>query len=243
MSARHDTWMPMYWGDYARDTGHLNNVEHGAYLMLIKHYWCTAKPLSDDDNELWRIACCDSKKEWIKIKRKVLKLFVSDDGTLRHKRIDVEICKTSAISTTKAEAGRKGAEKRWQKNGTPIASAIDVPLLKNAPLPLPLPKKDSVLRTAADAAPDARDILWSQGLPIIRSLIGQSDSQSRSFLGKLVKVSRDNCAETLRVVLEAQSLRPMDPQAWLLKAVVPSGERDLLDRPANAFGSTVGNGL
>lgn len=228
MSGRHDTWMPMYWGDYARDTGNLNNVSHGAYLMLIKHYWCTAKPLSDDDDELWRIACCDSKKEWLKIKRKIIRLFVAEDGILRHKRIDIEIEKTVNLSTTKASAGKKGAEKRWQKNGTPMADAIKVPSESDAHLHLPLPKKeDSDLRSAADAAPDARDILWRQGLPIVRSLIGQSENQARGFLGKMLKTSRDDCARTLSLILEAQKLRPADPAAWLLKSSIPLAERDL----------------
>lgn len=121
MSARPDTWMPMYWGDYARDTGHLSAAGHGAYLMLIKHYWCSGVPLADDDDELWRVACCDSKKDWQKLKPKIVRLFVKDGGLLRHKRIDKELSVAFARTEAKAEAGRKGAEKRWQKDGTPMA--------------------------------------------------------------------------------------------------------------------------
>lgn len=68
MGARPDSFMPMFWGDYARDTGHLNNSGHGAYLMLIKHYWASAAPLPDDDTQLWRIACCDSIAAWRKLR-------------------------------------------------------------------------------------------------------------------------------------------------------------------------------
>jgi len=45
-------WMPMYWGDYLRDTGHLTTTEHGA---KIGHYWVTGKPLPDDDKRLANI--------------------------------------------------------------------------------------------------------------------------------------------------------------------------------------------
>src|SRR3979411_1763254 len=59
-AARPDTWMPLYWGDYAKATAHLSAAQHGAYLMLLKHYWSIGGPLPDDDGALWRIACADS---------------------------------------------------------------------------------------------------------------------------------------------------------------------------------------
>lgn len=90
-TARPDTWMPIFWGDYARDTGHLNNAGHGAYLMLIKHYWSTGKPLPDNDDLLWRIACCDSKKDWFKIRPLIVSFFIVAEGAWSHKRVAEEL--------------------------------------------------------------------------------------------------------------------------------------------------------
>ena len=168
MSARPDSWMPIYWGDYSRDTGHLNAAGHGAYLMLIKHYWCGGAPLADDDDELWRIACCDSKKEWLKLRSRILRFFTISDGFLRHKRIDHELEKASTLGAARAERAQKGAQKRWKNHpsSTPEAtyekclddaSSMQEALLKQCPLqPQPHSSVGSDEPTAAPPVPAAQ---------------------------------------------------------------------------------------
>lgn len=157
-SAKPSAWMPIYWGDYMRDTGHLDAAGHGAYLMLIKHYWCTGGPISSDDNALCRIACCDSIKEWLKLKPKILPLFVVEGVTLRHKRIDKELGNAVLITEQRVLAGKASAVARKRQrdvNGRSIL--VDVPLEQNArpsPSPSPLdsgvpPESKSSLRSVA----------------------------------------------------------------------------------------------
>ena len=129
--ARPDTWMPMYWGDYARDTGHLSNAQHGSYLLLIKHYWCAGGPLPDDDNQLWRIACCSGKSQWTRLRPTLKKFFVVADGFWRHKRIDQELSEARQRTETRRKAGKKGAaisgSLHGNANGGAHGNAIDLP--------------------------------------------------------------------------------------------------------------------
>jgi uncharacterized protein YdaU (DUF1376 family) len=118
MSDRHsDPYMPIYWGAYARDTGHLDAAGHGAYLMLIKHYWCTGEPLPDDDRVLRRIACCDTMGRWRKLRPVIAKFFVVADGVWRHRRVEAELQKPRGTNAQKSVAGRAGAAVRWGNNG------------------------------------------------------------------------------------------------------------------------------
>jgi len=128
-AARPDTWMPMYWGDYAKDTGHLGAAQHGAYLLLIKHYWVTGQPLPDDDAQLWRIACADSVGHWRKLKPIVMAFFRLEDGAWHHGRIDAELDKAGAFIDQRAAAGRASAEARKrQRQGNTRSTPVDVSL-------------------------------------------------------------------------------------------------------------------
>ena len=128
-AARPDTWMPLYWGDYAKDTAHLSAAQHGAYLMLIKHYWVTGKPLVDDDAVLWRIACADSKNHWKKMRSVVVSFFVQQNGKLGHSRIDEELEKAAKFLEKQAENGKKGGRpaKPVETGGKPTANPTAKP--------------------------------------------------------------------------------------------------------------------
>lgn len=128
-AARPDTWMPLYWGDYIKATRHLTAAEHGAYLLLIGHYWVTGEPLPNDDQRLSRIAGMTAK-EWAKHSPVIKKFFSVDLSTWRHKRVEEELAKSKQITQAKAEAGRKGSQTRWQTKSKGIAEPLAKPSQK-----------------------------------------------------------------------------------------------------------------
>jgi uncharacterized protein YdaU (DUF1376 family) len=96
-------WMPLYVGDYLGDTGHLTTVQHGAYLLLMMHYWRKGE-LPDDDRQLCKIAKLPLKT-WCEY-RPTLQDFFHDGW--KHKRIDAELERMMRVSAKRAIAGHKG---------------------------------------------------------------------------------------------------------------------------------------
>jgi uncharacterized protein YdaU (DUF1376 family) len=95
--------MPLYVGDYLGDTGHLTTAQHGAYLLLMMHYWRKGE-LPDDDRQLSKITKLPLKT-WCDY-RPILQDFFYDGW--RHKRIDAELERMLRLSEKRAIAGQKG---------------------------------------------------------------------------------------------------------------------------------------
>jgi uncharacterized protein YdaU (DUF1376 family) len=95
--------MPLYVGDYLGDTGHLTTMQHGAYLLLMMHYWRKGE-LPDDDRQLSKIAKLPLRT-WCEYRATLQDFFY--DGW-KHKRIDAELEKMMRVSAKRAIAGQKG---------------------------------------------------------------------------------------------------------------------------------------
>jgi uncharacterized protein YdaU (DUF1376 family) len=121
--------MPLYVADYLADTGHLSTVEHGAYLLLIMHYWQYGG-LPNDTRKLARI-CRLSHAEWLAVRETLADFF---DAEWRHGRIDHELSRAIEIMRKRSAAGKAGASARYGKR---ITSAMANAVQTHAPLPLP----------------------------------------------------------------------------------------------------------
>jgi uncharacterized protein YdaU (DUF1376 family) len=111
-------WMPLYVGDYLGDTGHLTTAQHGAYLLLMMHYWRKGE-LPDDNSQLAKITKLPLKT-WCDY-RAVLQQFFHDGW--KHKRIDAELARMMRVSEKRAMAGQKGG----------LGSALSRMKLENVP--------------------------------------------------------------------------------------------------------------
>lgn len=176
-------WMPLYVADYLKDTGHLTTAEHGAYLLLIMHYWANGS-LPPDDRKLARIARM-TDREW-KTSRDTLAEFF--DASWRHERIEKEL----AEAAEKSESARTSAAKRWEKKrnadvmrthkqpqcssqsqsqSQPTAASDEAAA---ATAPPPLAENDLREKCIAAAGQD-----FPRGFGLIRDLAGDDDPETR----------------------------------------------------------------
>lgn len=96
-------WMPLYIGDYYRDTRHLTTLQHGAYILLIMEYWVKGElPKSPQD---LRKICNLSYHQWRTNSLAIASFFTPD---WRHARIERELQKAKEISLKRAVYGAKG---------------------------------------------------------------------------------------------------------------------------------------
>lgn len=100
-------WLPLYVADYLGDTMHLTTLQHGAYMLLLMHYWRSG-PLPSDPIQLAAIARL-GMKAWQQIWPILQPFFTSNgDGTLHQKRMDWELRRWAEISDKRSQAGKMG---------------------------------------------------------------------------------------------------------------------------------------
>jgi len=111
-----DIWMPIFIGDYLSATTELNAAEHGAYLLLLMHYWQKDGQIGSDIDRLARV--CRSDPETCSF---ILGSYFSlIDGNYKNKRADIEIENAKKRRFAAAENGKKGGRppKITQKKAT-----------------------------------------------------------------------------------------------------------------------------
>ena len=105
-------WYPKYPDDYARKTAHLSFAEHGAYGLLMDHYYRTGSPLPNDHDALFRICRGRGEAERRALHRVVNTFFDIDGDVLRLPRADEEIARAQDIHEKRVKGGKCSAHAR-----------------------------------------------------------------------------------------------------------------------------------
>ena len=173
-----DVWMPLYIGDYLRDTAHLSASEHGAYLLLIMECWSKGGSVTDSDRALWRVVRADSLEHWqTEIRPALEPFFQVGDGVWQHKRVSEELAtarnqkekqRQRTAAARKAREEKRGATEPVTESNT--TSVTDTGTKSPSPSPSPIdsfgdakppepeppakPKRGSRLPTGFTVPPD-----------------------------------------------------------------------------------------
>lgn len=114
MREKAEIFMPLYLGDYDRDTSDLSFEEHGFYLAILRALWARGGSLPIDQGRLSRILRTDVatlQRLW----PSVLHFLVIDGDTFTQGRLLRELEKALGRVRAAAENGRIGGEARAKR--------------------------------------------------------------------------------------------------------------------------------
>jgi len=217
-------FMPLYTGDYLRDTQHLSCSEHGIYFKLLMYCWDQRGPAPVDERKLCGIVNARSSDE-IEALRRVLTDFFTrmEDGWYNH-RMDREVQRAAALSERLSTAGAKGGRKRKSLDRQGIEAKAKPELSNGQAKAKPLPHTITTT-TITTTTPKTKEkdqeaasgatTIWTFGIEVLTSNSKISESSARSFIAMQRRKWDD---ETIMEALQA-SLGKEDPKAYLVKVL------------------------
>lgn len=127
METKNNPWMPLYIGDYLKDTASLTQAEHGAYIRLIMLYWNNSGPIPDDMTKIYRATGAISPEEQANARSILQAFFKHQDGEYHHKRIDAEIARSIDGAAKRKAKAFKASKARWDAPSIPTSNAPSIP--------------------------------------------------------------------------------------------------------------------
>ena len=186
------THIPFYPSDWLAGTRGMMADEPGVYITLIARMYEMAGPIERDDERLYRVCGCNSKRHFAKI----LKFLIhegkvqEENGELFHQRVAKEINKV----IEKSSKARAAANERWGKkpnknNATENADAMQTDMLGGCqPKPEPYKKegKPSFVRTdySAEAMEIYNSYAISSGWPEAQKMTAARKSVINTRVGE-----------------------------------------------------------
>jgi len=102
-------YLPLFTGDYLKDTRHLTPMRHGVYLLALMHCWDTKGPMPLDEQEQVGICNCRSGDEVEALRYVLGKYFIRMEDGWYNERMQTEVERSEAISKKRSRAGQAGA--------------------------------------------------------------------------------------------------------------------------------------
>jgi len=140
-------------------------AERGVYCSLILYLTSNDGKCTFEQQALSRICNCDDVEQFEKIWQRISKKFQLRKGTIRHKRVSKELKKAKHFRQVCAEAGLKGASKRWGGHSNPNGVAIAKERKRNEKI-----SKDITNTNTADHSAITSDSLRNPQLNALRFL-------------------------------------------------------------------------
>lgn len=154
-------FMPIYTGDYLRDTRHLTPAKHGIYFLLLMHCWDQKGPLPLDEQECAGIANCRSADEVESLRYILTKFFIRMDDGFYNRRMQTEIERAENISHARSDAGRKGYQAKAKQLLSKCLASASTPT--PTPTTTPTPTLTPTGKDIVGQEPDVPKIAEAKG--------------------------------------------------------------------------------
>lgn len=196
-------WMPLFTTDYLGDTHHLTLEQHGAYMLMIMHYWNHGGPISDEQQikQLLGLHSVTGANRWRSICLAIAPMF--QDGW-RLPKLDALIEKANSISEKRSLSGFKGGSiSRGKDNNGRFIHAKQMPSKRATDTR----KIDTSLTSSLSDSPPsqlreiAHDPLLASALPDGRARSGSNGKApaqvTRAELDEIIESKRNHNTPTV----------------------------------------------
>lgn len=204
------SWYPRYPLDYALDTIGLSLMEHGAYVLLLDHYYAAGKLPADMDT-LHRICRAKNRHERGAVKFVVGTFFVtSGDGqSIHHQRVEVELAKRKTISESRSTASK--------------CRSFDKQVVSNSSSNADTAQHSTATKDQKQGQSPKEELVWEDGLRFLMDG-GTPEPQARSALGRMVK--QYGVVILADAICDAAVQNPTGNRVAYLQAVLKGTKRD-----------------
>lgn len=210
-------------GDYQKKTAALSLTEHGAYLLMLQHYYATEKPLPSG-RDLYRLLRATTKPDRDAINRVAQQFWEKTDAGLVNGRAVTEIKKADHQRIINREVGKLGgrpktervSENKPRTSEKPKTESVSENKPNRNPIQTPLVKNSEPSGSAPDGAVSDADLIFGLGLPLLEAA-GVKEKNARSMLGLMRKQHGEKAV--VNAVQRCAEVQAIEPVAWLQAAL------------------------